>query len=208
MRASATVTSKCLQTANKNHMLTHMESRRLMELKDEIANNTGVYCHKDRDIIACAENIRKILKWQQSITDPKELIAAQIHTGIMVMHDDELKSHFVIISASLLNDIIKVGVRSSLNSRLSRIGLKSVQGPIAEKIKDKTFLNQYRAMKRKWTVREPSEFFERFMCSEYIKPPETPSRALPTDILGNIGDFFHDFASMEECLNFELHIGA
>ncbi|EAX87120.1 hypothetical protein TVAG_320470 [Trichomonas vaginalis G3] len=127
----------------------------------------------------------------------------------MVVFNTELNSHFVIISASILNGIMKVGVRSSLNSRLTRIGMKSIQGPMAERIKDKTFLNQYRAMKRKWTVREPSDFFNKYLPNYVFtktKTDENTHKALLGDISALLGDFFADFNNADECILSELNL--
>lgn len=206
----STVTSKCLQSANKNHSLNSIHSDTLTKLKEQISSNTGVYCHKDKDIAACADNIKKILEWQFTITEEKELIAAQIQTGIMVVFDTELNSHFVIISASLLNGIMKVGVRSSLNSRLTRIGMKSISGPIAKRIKDKTFLNQYRVMKRKWTVCEPSDFFNKYMPAFIMAKSEAEQaeKTILGDISNLLGDLFYDFDTADECILAEMNVGA
>ncbi|EAX87121.1 hypothetical protein TVAG_320480 [Trichomonas vaginalis G3] len=79
----SSVTAKCLQYASRNHSLNAIQSDALSKLKEQISANTGVYCHKDRNISACAENIKKILEWQFSITNEEELIAAQIQTGML-----------------------------------------------------------------------------------------------------------------------------
>ena len=135
-------------------MAQHDQIRKTLdELFENAKFGNAKYSRKNRQIEGFQRNMTKVVTFISTITNAREVEAAQMYSGLIKIDDCTYVIHVLSISN-------KIGIkRSTLNGFLQKLGAATVSGEEAELIKKRTFLQKIenRSKKRQWSVRRSSQ---------------------------------------------------
>ena len=112
------------------------------------SEDSGRYKHDKKNVKIFRDNLLRLIDLTNTVTnDENQTIALQINTGIIDVGD------FILIHADKLKATMGNFSHSSINNYLSAIGCREVKGAEKNEIVHRTFLNNYKFLIRKWSVR-------------------------------------------------------